>query len=384
MNRKQSMQKKKILYVITKWGGAQRYVFDIASHLPKNEFDVAVASGGKGELMQKLSDAGIRTIPIPHLERDINILKEISSLFSLRKIFKSERPDIIHLNSSKIGGLGALAARTCNLLPTTRNQKAKIVFTAHGWPFNEERSLPGRCTIWFLSWLTAFFSHSTIVLTKRDLYSTIHFPFLSPRRFALIPNGISETPHMYFSKKEARKQLGIDQSVFPVIGTIAELTKNKGVRFAVSALRELPERARLILVGEGEEKKELEKLVRDLRVANRVHFTGFKPNARRFLNAFDVFILPSIKEGLPYTILEAGMAGLPIVASNVGGVPDIIEHEIDGLLVRPKNPSDLATAVKKLIDDESLRRRIGGEIKKKIFSKFTFKKMLDETLALYR
>ena len=108
----------KILYVITKsnWGGAQRYVYDIATSLDKEMFDAVVACGGNGPLAIKLREAGIRVITIPLLQRDINIIKEFLSLFALIKIFNREQPDIIHLNSTKIGGLGAVAALAAKLL----------------------------------------------------------------------------------------------------------------------------------------------------------------------------------------------------------------------------------------------------------------------------
>ena len=103
---------KKVLFVITKsnWGGAQRYVYDLAINLPKESFEVKVALRGEGLLKQKLEENNIQTIQIPHLQRDINATRELLSFFSLIKIFNKEKPDIIHLNSSKAGGIGAAAA----------------------------------------------------------------------------------------------------------------------------------------------------------------------------------------------------------------------------------------------------------------------------------
>src|SRR3989338_7709209 len=107
----------KVLFVITKsnWGGAQRYVYDLATALLRENYEVAVAVGGQGLLAENLKMAGIRVVGIPHLERDVNFFKETLSTLYLWKIFKSEQPDIIHLNSSKVGGLGAIAARTLKL-----------------------------------------------------------------------------------------------------------------------------------------------------------------------------------------------------------------------------------------------------------------------------
>ena len=141
----------KILFVITKgnWGGAQKYVFDLATSLPKEKFNVSVACGEGEALPKKLVEAGIRVIPIPFLGRDINILNDCSVFFRLIKLFIAERPDVVHLNSSKIGGMGALAARMA-FVP-------KIVFTAHGWTWNEDRSYLSKKIIVFISWLTTDF-----------------------------------------------------------------------------------------------------------------------------------------------------------------------------------------------------------------------------------
>jgi glycosyltransferase involved in cell wall biosynthesis len=127
------MRKKKVTYVITKanWGGAQRYVFDLATHLPKEEFDVSVAYGVEGKLAEELKRAGIVTHYIPALGRDVSFVKDTKSLLELFELFLKEQPDVVHLNSSKAGGVGALAARLTGV--------PKIVFTIHGLPEDEAR-----------------------------------------------------------------------------------------------------------------------------------------------------------------------------------------------------------------------------------------------------
>jgi glycosyltransferase involved in cell wall biosynthesis len=263
------MQKKKILYVITKsnWGGAQRYVFDLAANLPKNRYTIAVACGGGGHLVSRLADAGIRVIPVPFLGRDINFFKELFSLVALWKIFRAEQPHIIHLNSSKVGGLGAFAGRLAGV--------PLIIFTAHGWPFAEERVLFGRAVIWFLSWCTAFFSHVVIVLSKKDYWAAKKFPLIAKDKFIFIQNGINESSVKFLTKNEARRAL--KTSLPPplvLLGSLTEFTKNKGVYFLISAMCELPEKIHLALIGDGEEKKKLMRLAEQCGVEDRVHFFG--------------------------------------------------------------------------------------------------------------
>lgn len=371
------MEKVKILYVITKsvWGGAQRYVFDLAANLPKDKFDIMVACGGNGPLIGKLAEKQIRIIPVPCLERDINLKKEIISLFSLWRIFKREKPDIVHLNSSKIGGLGALAGRLSGV--------PKIIFTAHGWPFEENRNFLTKAVIWFLCWLTALFSHQIIVITKKDFKAAGYFPLMAASKINFIPNGI-DTGAAYLGREESRKELNLKLPLGTILlGNIAEFTANKGLEYLIQSLKELPENIHLAIIGDGEEKIKMENLSQKLNLGKRIHFAGFKQDAYKFIRAFDIFVFSSIKEGLPYTILEAGLAGLPVVSTNVGGVPDVITNGNGGLLIPPKNPAALVNAVKNFLADKTLQKELGERLGQKIKTEFALEKMLEKTAALY-
>ncbi|MDO8600859.1 MAG: glycosyltransferase family 4 protein [bacterium] len=372
------MAKKKILYVITKsnWGGAQRYVFDLAQNLPKDRYEVMVAAGGDGPLFSRLQEAGIRTISIPFLGRNINPVKELISLISFLKIFWQEKPDIVHLNSSKVGGLGAFAGRLAGI--------PLIIFTAHGWPFAEDRSLLARVVIWFLSWCTAFFSHVVIVLSKKDFWMAQKFPLAAKDKFIFIPNGINEPSIGFLSQSEARRALKISlPPSLVLVGSLTEFTHNKGVRFLVAALPELPKKVNLALMGDGEEKKDLMRLAEKLGVEDRVHFLGYRIDGARYLKAFDIFAFPSLKEGLPYAILEAALATLPIVATAIGGIPDILAHEKQALLVPPKDPRALAEAIKKLIQSDELCARISRSAHAHVHDAFSFDHMRDRTFEIY-
>ena len=150
--------KKKVLFLITKsnFGGAQRYVFDLATHLDRDRYAVAVALGGNGSLIEKLTEAAIRVIRIPGLQRNISFKKELLSFWQIHKLLKAERPDVLHVNSSKAGGIGAFIGRL--------HRVPCIVYTAHGWAFNEDRSLVSRLLVGFLHWLTILFAHHTITV----------------------------------------------------------------------------------------------------------------------------------------------------------------------------------------------------------------------------
>lgn len=312
---------KKVLFIITKsnWGGAQRYVYDLATHLPAGMEPVvacgpALGSAHAGELIGKLRDAGIRSIFVPALSREWGVA-DLGAYRGLKKLCDSERPDVVHLNSSKAGGLGALAARAAGV--------PRIVFTAHGWAFRESRPLAARALIWLASFLTVALSHEVICVTKADCRA---FSRIFPSRMHLIHNALPVSPALA-PRLDARERLApAAPSDSRWIGSIGELTANKGFDIGLRAFaRALKEEPQLFycIVGDGEDRAALEALADKLGISARVRFCGRIEEASRYLSAFDVFFIPSRKEGLPYVLLEAHAAGLPVVASAVGGIPDV-------------------------------------------------------------
>lgn len=388
------MKRKKILYVITKsvWGGAQRYIFDLATNLSKDRFEAAVITGGNGLLVEKLDQAGIRTIALPVLQKSGALLEVLFSfinfcaLFRLIRIFQQERPDIVHLNSSKIGGLGALAACIASLVV---GRRLLVIFTVHGWGFNENRPLPVRTLIFFISWFSSLFQNKIICINTADFKAAQRF--IPRRKLALIFNGIG--PINFLPREEARaffaKKLGrqiLTETI--LIGTNAELTKNKGLLYLIDALPRLNldgdyRDLTSIVIGEGEDREKLQNQIRSLGLQNSVFLAGFIPEAARYLKAFDIFVLPSLKEGLPYTIMEAMFAGLPVIATNVGGIPDLVEHKKTGLLTAPKDVNALARMLQALIQSKKMREGLGNKAIKTIETKFKLRDMIDETISCY-
>ena len=175
---------KKVLFVITKsnWGGAQRYVYDLATNLPKDKFDIKVILGGTGDadaptgiLAVNLMEKGIPRVWIKEFMRDISIAREWDVYKLLIEIFEKEKPDVIHLNSSKAGGIGALAARRLGI--------KKIIFTVHGWPFLEDRSIFSKGLIWFASWINVLLCDKVICISDYDLKIGHRMPFLKKNLF---------------------------------------------------------------------------------------------------------------------------------------------------------------------------------------------------------
>ncbi len=268
--------------------------------------------------------------------------------------------------------MGALAARSAGV--------KRIVFTAHGWPFHESRSPLWLLIAWAGSVATAFLSDAIIAVSAKDRGASP-----TPWKTRLIRNGIPEIAFMPRDAARAEIELRAGRLVpknAPWIGVVAELTKNKGVRYLIDAVTRVPS-ACFIVVGEGELRQELETLSRRRGLEGRVFFVGAMENAARILRAFDVFALPSLKEGLPYAVLEAMVAGLPIVATRVGGVPEEIEDGRSGIVVPPRDARALAKALERVIEDPALAGKLGDLARARVAEHFSLKRMVAETERVY-
>lgn len=309
------MQKKKLLFLITKgtWGGAQRYVYDLATHVPQETFETIVAYGTTGKLANDLAAAGVQTVCISSLARDVALFSDLRSFLAILRCLRAERPDIVHLNSSKASALGALAARLAGI--------PRIVFTVHGWPFGEQRNAVSKVFIWLISWLTALLSHAVICVSDHDLRQAQRMPLIA-RKAVRIWNGIDLG--MIFGSGERIR------TAFPpgvsITGTVGELNKNKNHIALIEEAREKTS-MHVAIVGEGELRGTLAQQIKEYDLQSRVRLFGFIP-ATEALKGFDRFALPSLKEGLPYVALEAKLAGLPIIANRVGGVGEILDNDI--------------------------------------------------------
>jgi glycosyltransferase involved in cell wall biosynthesis len=395
----------KILYLITKsnFGGAQRYVFDLAVEAKKVGHDVVVGFGGTGILSKKLTDAGVRIIPIVELERNVNILADVQTFFRLLDVFDEERPDVIHLNSSKMGAIGTLAARIHNgwnwvlrFLKRGGNPSL-IIFTGHGWAFNEERSDVARFIIGCLHWLTIELAQRTIAVSRKTRDQIATLP-LAWHKVSVIYNGVG--PFVTLRKEDALREIfGERQEILLarnplIVGTIAELHKNKGLTYALEGLAQLKKQTAsaenpdgrpiiLVIIGDGEERVHLDALITKLELGNAVLLAGYKENASSLLSAFDVFLLPSITEAFPYAILEAGKIGLPVIATAVGGIPEVIDDMESGILIQSKNGGEVARALLYLMEHPERRESFGKAIEARIRDRFGIETMTSETFALY-
>lgn len=371
--------KGKVLYVITKatWGGAQRYVYDLATRARAAGYAPVVAAGTPGELAERLSVAGIRVIAIPGLARDVRLFSDLQALFGLAGILRRERPAVVHVNSSKAGIAAALAF-------FLSGYRGRSVFTVHGWAYNEDRNIIAKAGIALLYWLIMFDFSTVICVSEGTRRQARWMPFAG-RRMVVVRNGIA--PVSLYSREYARMTLMPSRKSSVWIGTLAELHPIKGLDVLLTAFaalaKEFPETF-LALFGEGQERARLETLAAELGLTERVRFFGHLKDGASYLSAFDIFVQPSHSEALAYAVIEAGHAKLPVVATKVGGIPEIVKDGETGLLVPPGDALQLQAALVRLLRNEDMRARLGNALHARVVQDFDAERMAEETFALYR
>ncbi|MBI5913461.1 glycosyltransferase family 4 protein [Candidatus Azambacteria bacterium] len=371
---------KKILFIITKSeiGGAQKYVLDIARGAKEHGFAVSVASEHNSSFYETLTAAGIPFHEIKSVQRAINVWKEIKLFFELLSLIRREKPDVLHLNSSKIGGIGAIAGKIARV--------PKIIFTAHGWAFNDFRPPWQKQAIILVSKFAALFQDTIICVSEHDEKGALEHHIAPAKKLITIHNGIDSAiaAKKLMPRKEAREKLGIAEDAF-IVGTIANFYKNKALdMLPFAAISAAHSDVHFVIIGEGPEREKIERLIEKYQLKDRFTLTGALQDANIYLKAFDIFVLPSRKEGLPYALLEAMAAKLTCVASDVGGIPEIIENGVNGITIKHITPGKLWEAIAACRKDKKHCKELAMRGEETVEEKFSLETMVRDTLALYR
>ncbi len=335
----EDFKQKKLLLAVTlgEIGGAQKYVQDIALGL-KDDYKITVSCGEKdAPLIMWAQKEGFATISLLSSNRTLwkgflPTINDFKTFARLYRIFKAKNYDIIHLNSSKMGFLGALAGKLAHI--------PKVVFTAHGWVFNEPKSIQTKKWLWLaISKISAYFQDKIICVSNYDLDMARKYHMAPARKLVAIYNGIDTNNISFLSRQKSREWLSTKiniQEDTVILGTIANLYKTKDLKTMIKAVNALKNiNIILVIFGEGPEREILEEEIKKQKLESRVFLLGKTEKAHRYLKALDVYIISSVKEGLPYSALEAMTAKIPIISTGAGGLREIFFSD-------PKKPSALS------------------------------------------
>lgn len=319
----------------------------------------------------KAKEKNIPTYQIKHLKRAIHPLEDMMAFFEILRLLKILKPDIIHTNSSKAGVLGSLAGKIYG---------CRVVFTAHGFQYLEPNTIINKSFFKLIEKIASGFRDHIITVSKSDNTKALRDRVCSPNATSNIYNGSSLVD--FIDRTKARQLLRIDESK-EIIGVIANHYKTKGLDILIKAVSMLPksvtDKCDIILIGEGPETPELKRQIKMLGLTN-IYCLGSIRDAARFLTAFDIFILPSRKEGFPYALIEAMQAGLPIIATNVGGNSELLADS--GIIITPERPKELADAIEMLISSPEIKKQLSADAK--IRSRiFKLERMIEETGKVY-
>jgi glycosyltransferase involved in cell wall biosynthesis len=317
-------------------------------------YDIEVAAHGpNGSLVDACRASAVPFHHLENLVRDPDPRRDVTALVELRALVRRVHPDIVQINSTKAGMLGRLALIGTGI---------PVVFTAHGWAFSGRRGRGGLAAV-MVERMTAPLSTAIVCVSDWDLRLAIDRRLAPPARLHAIHNGI-----VVGAPPPDRGPWPAD----PVLVCVARLAPPKDLGLLLAALAEDGLAAwRLRVIGDGPERGRLETRARTLGVADRVEWLGHRTDVSEQLAIADAFVLPSRWEGLPYSILEAMVAGLPVVASRVGGIPELIVDGVTGFLTERDSVPALADALKRLGADGSHSRemgRAGYERARRVFS----------------
>ena len=369
------MEKIRIMEMIDKpsLGGGQTAVLLLAENLDRSRFEVIISSGGDGPLAEEARQKGISYVPVSLGKRlSLGPIREITGALEENKI------DILHTH----GGIAGLYGRSA----AGRARTPAVVHTLHGIHYLHYRNP-------FLRWLYVLLERKYSRLTDRlilvcqsDLQRARRYRLAPEEKMAVILNGRDLRPELGTAEIVRRRaELGWPAGR-PVVGTVSRLHRQKGVidllRASPKILGAFPE-VKIAVVGEGPQSRSLRRKTQRLDLEGRFLFLGERKDAAAVMSLFDIFVLPSLWEGLPFVLVEAAALGKPIVATAVDGVPEILEDKKTGLLVRPGDPSALAAAVIELLKDKDKARRLGESARSLVAPRFPVRRMIEQHQNLY-
>jgi glycosyltransferase involved in cell wall biosynthesis len=356
----------KILYVITlaETGGAQTYVANLLPAVCPRA-DVIVAAHGPGPLREATSSAGARFVALRHVRRPLHPAHDVLGLLELVALMRRERPAIVHANSSKAGILGRLAAAITGV-PVR-------VFTVHGWAFKAHAGVPSRLYRW-ADRLMAPLTTVTICVAEGERTAGLAAGTCRAERTVVIPNAVP-------AGSVPRAARDGDP---PRIAWVGRLAEPKDPLTLVRALALLPSGSFCAaFAGDGPGRVAVERERCALGLEGAAELLGERSDVPALLARSDVFVLASRSEGAPLSVLEAMAAGLPVVASRVGGIPEIVVDGETGVLVEPGDPRPLADALGRLLGDARLRARMGDAGRRRVLERFDVEAVRRRHLDLY-
>lgn len=382
------MKKIKVIRIIARLniGGPAVHAIILNEGLDRNRFDSCLITGvpdaSEGD-MKYLIDKKANVTFIPKLSRNIRFWSDMTALWKLFKIIRKEKPDIVHTHTAKAGTLGRCAA-LLNGVPVK-------VHSFHGHVFHGYFNPTATRMFVLIEKILAMFTDQLIVVSdiiKEDICG--HFKIADTTKVSVIKLGLNLDRFKDIGniKGEFRKELGIERGT-PLIGIVGRLTAIKNHRLLFRSIRLLKNEspnlgAKFLIIGDGELREDLESYARDLEINNLVYFVGWRKDMPNIYADLDIVVLTSLNEGTPLSLIEAMVSKKAVVATVVGGVPDLVENKQTGLLVTSNDAAQLKEAISVLLKDEGLRERLGHAAGLYVREKYGKERLVKDMENLYK
>jgi glycosyltransferase involved in cell wall biosynthesis len=371
---------RRVIHVITRLdhgGSAQNTMLTALGH-DRAQFEPIVVAGHPGcwdaqggqlateENCRKLEKAAIRWVLLPSLTREVHPIKDAQALWQLIRLFRHERPALVHTHTSKAGVLGRIAAWITRV-PVIVHTPHGHVFYGHFGPFQS----------WLFLQIERVLSAITdrlIALTDAERQDHLDRAVGKADRFAVVPSGI-DRERFWRARAQGKQQpdwFGCPPDAL-VVGSVGWLTDIKGHEYLIAAVAKLKHdfpTLHLVIVGSGNRHDALLQQAELAGLRDAVHFLGHRDDVEACLAGMDLFVLPSLNEGMGRALIEAMAAGLPVIASRVGGIPSVIAHEHTGLLVPPGDAEALAEALRRLLDRPEWAKQLGVAANRSVDSRY--------------
>ncbi|MCP4267540.1 MAG: glycosyltransferase family 4 protein [Candidatus Brocadiaceae bacterium] len=351
-------------------GGLQRVASDIALNIDQTKFEVSVCALREGGPFEdEMLEAGIRVIRLPATHNGVDYL----SFWKLFKLLKKEKPHLIHTHNTQPLLDGIMAAILAGV-PVR-------IHTDHA------REFPDKRRYMYAEWFMSHFTDRMVAVSDSTKADLVKYEKIKPKKIEVIQNGIDGKKHLVkIDIKEKKKELGIENTFTPILGFVGRLSNEKGLIYLIKAIKllvkDFPE-VILLIAGEGELLNALKREIVELGIERNVTFLGPRNDIWEVMQLFDIFVLPSEREGLSLVLLEATAAALPIVATDVGGNRIVVKDGENGFVVRPKDTYSLYNAIKQLISNEGFQRRFAEYSFDLFKNNFSIEKMVKKYETLY-
>jgi glycosyltransferase involved in cell wall biosynthesis len=377
-------RKIKVAQVITRmdWGGSPDVLRIICQNLDPETYDLRVFIGltthpsvKTGLFFQEFKD---RITFIPELRRDIRLWDDWFAFWRLYRLFKNEKFDIVHTHTAKAGALGRLAGRLAGI--------PAIIHTPHGHNFYGYFNWFVSRVIIFVEMTLAVFTDRILALTNLEKSDYLKFGVAKEGKVALVYTGLELDDFIPKNREMIKSGLKIDNDG-KVVGYVGRLDSVKGAQFFVEAARLCllnDASLRFILAGEGQLRKQLQDKTASWGFKDKIIFLGWRDDIADLMSIMDILVLPSLNEAVGIVLIEAQSLGVPVVASNVGGIPEIIKDKETGILVFPGDPQAIARAVSELFSEPRKMREMSAAAKSWVRGKFKAGNMVRAISAIYQ